>query len=214
MSHTERHIDKTDEELVMRLLVEWKECVGVLYRDYVDEILSYAKTQELAEGENILIVPMNEVVGHSYNRWFEKLLSKAIRAVVLKDGDNLAVHTAYPDTESGVHTNEYFDFSVFGFTGDIFDAFSAYYQNHEYMVRYIPRKKPQLRVYIGTYSFVYNGKTLMVFKGDVEIKTEFCEYYVNHIDALPEFYQKLTSSASNAMFLKLMLALDHKKTVA
>lgn len=216
MSHLERHLNKLDEELVMRLLVDWKVCIGVLNKNYEEEILSYAKTQKLEEGKNVLLIHMNEVVGYGYDRWFEKFTSTTIRAIVIKDTyGNLTTHTAYPHyDENVIHTGKYFDFSIFGFEGEIYNIFNNYYQNHEFMVRYIPRKNPQVRVYIGNYSFVYNGKTLRVYDGEIERKSDLVDYYSNHIDAIPELYKHLTNPNSNAMLIKLLLALDHKKAVA
>ena len=212
--HVDRHLGKTDVELITRLLVEWKLCIGCLLKDYTEEILTYAKTLSLVEGDNILLISFAETVGYGFDRWFKELTSNTIRAVVIKQGNELILHTAYPDLdEHGTYTGKCFDFSKMGFEGLVWNIFEELHKEGKYMVRYIPRKNPQLRVYIDDYSFVYNGKTLRVYHNDTEIKTELANYYVNHPIEIPQLYEQLTSATSNPMFLRLMLAFEGKKAI-
>lgn len=97
MGHTERHIDKTDEILIHRLLKDWKVYSGTFFNDMTNEFYQKVNKMNLKEGRNEIILKFDQVIGYGYDRSFEKITSNYARVIVEKFGKKIEIITAYPE---------------------------------------------------------------------------------------------------------------------
>ena len=111
MGHTERHIDKTDEILIHRLLKDWKVYSGTFFNDMTNEFYQKVNKMNLKEGRNEIILKFDQVIGYGYDRSFEKITSNYARVIVEKFGKKIEIITAYPELILGQKTGEKFDFT-------------------------------------------------------------------------------------------------------
>lgn len=129
MGHCEKHFDKTDEELVVRLMSEWKlACSCITNMPAID-------IDSLHEGENLLT--FDEIVGFGYNRFFEKIYSKTIM-IIVEEGEIVTVYAVisgrssekfdFSSFDARKYAGEDFNLSLWGvFVKAIADGFSARY---------------------------------------------------------------------------------------
>jgi hypothetical protein len=107
--HVEKHLDKTDEQLVLRMMSEWKlACSRLLAKPQLD-------ASSLREGEND--IEFDNCVGVGFNRFYEKITSNVLRVIV----ENGEILTSYPVLEG--RSQDRFDFSAFD-TSLFGDAFN------------------------------------------------------------------------------------------
>ena len=105
MGHIERHIRKTDEELIYRLLKDWKDYSATLY----DEMLPFLNDITSQKNENDIVkIKFDKPVGHGFDRFFQKRTSNILK-VVFKNNELI---TAYPDLEEGTLLPEKYNFNL------------------------------------------------------------------------------------------------------
>lgn len=105
MGHIERHIGKTDEELIYRLLKDWKDYSATLY----DEMLPFLNDITSQKNENDIVkIKFDKPVGHGFDRFFQKRTSNILK-VVFKNNELI---TAYPDLEEGTLLPEKYNFNL------------------------------------------------------------------------------------------------------
>lgn len=111
MEHIERHLGKTADELVIRLLQDWKLYSGCLFDGM--EVKIEDKLSKLSFNfieQDILTLQFNELVGVGYNRKFEEMKSYFVKVVVSGTNKDFTIITAYPDLEKGFNTRRKFKF--------------------------------------------------------------------------------------------------------
>lgn len=131
--HIERHLNKTNEELIIRLFKDWK-----LFSSCMSINVKHDFTVD-----GIYIIHTEDIAGFGYNRRYEKVITYSYK-VVVKYGN---IITVYPDLENGILTGEYFDFSKINYGTELWRMFTDVVYQVPYEVRYIDKKNPQLRVY-------------------------------------------------------------------
>lgn len=157
----ERHVGKSDFDLVMRMLEDWKDACSTITDPA--SVIKRLGSEVLKEGENIIV--FDRTIGFGYNRWFERLPSNIMR-VVVRDGE---VVTAYliisgrnPSSRYDFEGNKAAFMSIMAknFHPILWDMFVSHIDAGD-KARYIWQKKnPQMRVYKeeGTYKY---GKSLV-----------------------------------------------------
>lgn len=177
MGHTERHIDKTDEILIHRLLKDWKVYSGTFFNDMTNEFYQKVNKMNLKEGRNEVVLEFDKVIGYGYDRSFCKITSKHARVIVEKFGEKVEIITAYPELILGQQTGKRFDFTDKNFDtiakqlGDIcyntnsylWELFLFLTKNMKHEVRFVAKKKnSQIRVYFNDYTLKITEKSLIV----------------------------------------------------
>lgn len=159
--HLERHLKKTDHELILRLLSEWKTGCGQLN----DNIIPYIEEFNNTKQEKEIILSCSQIAGYGYNRKFEKIETSYVKLIY----DNEKLLTAYPEIELGFKTGEKYDFEKNkeilynltknkNFKAPLYDTFLYLLNNTNYIVRYdYAHKNPKISIY-------NNDKKLTIYK--------------------------------------------------
>lgn len=177
MGHVERHIDKSDEMLIYRLLKDWKLFSGTFLIDMTEELYQKISRENLKEGRNEIVLNFDQVIGYGYNRRFEKIESAYARVIVEKTSEKIEIITAYPELTLGKKTGEKFDFSAKGHelitkilndigynaNSSLWTLFVFLTKNITYETRFVAKKKnSQIRVYLGDYTLKITEKSLFI----------------------------------------------------
>lgn len=157
----ERHVGKSDFELVTRMISNWKDTYSTITDTY--SVMEKLDSINLEEGENTVV--FEEAVGFGYNRWFERLPSNTMR-VVVRGSEIVTVYLVI----SGRNLSARYDFdsrkdlftSLMGknFHPALWNMFVSCVNDGQ-KARYIWEKKnPQVRIYKteGVYKY---GKSLV-----------------------------------------------------
>lgn len=165
MGHIERHLGKTDEDLVLRLFKDWKLYSGCLFNDCETKIKQKLSAMKFDYKEQeVVSLYFNEPVGFGYNRKLEKMLSNFINVVLRGNNESYEIITAYPDLEKGKKTGEYYIFDK-DLTDDnnVWNLFLDLYKSHRFDLRLVIDKNPHIRISLSNYSVkIKNGKITII----------------------------------------------------
>ena len=196
MGHVERHLQKTDEELIIRLLKDWKLFSGCLYDEAIDMInekLSNLTFEHRAQ--TAFTLDFDEIIGFGYSRKFEKIYSKSARVVVVGNNENYDLITAYPDLEKGFSSGEFYDFSHCPEINDTLmgKLFLFLHAKHCLDVRYLAGKTPCVKVSLPNYGLrIKNNKFTVI--DDSYGRVKYYEYFLPEtfsFDDIFELIQKI-----------------------
>lgn len=192
MGHIEKHLNKTDSDLIHRLLKDWKKYSGCLY---IEPKIKDIKKEKLTEGRNEVTLSYPNVIGYGYDRNFNKIESKIMRVVVDVHNDGMEIVTAYPDLENGTFVGTKFtswsslnnsltkDDIPYDFNSKIWELF-LYFLNKHYQVRYVQKKKnSQLRIKSNQKTLKLSEKTFILqdLYSSKEIDVNFDVSYIMNV---------------------------------
>lgn len=178
--HLDRHINKTDKELIIRMLNDWKlfsSCMNINVEHKFDR-------------DGVYTIHNNDIIGFGYNRRYEKVITYSYK-VVVKDSN---VITIYPDLECGINTGEYFDFSCINYNTNLWKMFTDVVYDVDCEVRYIDKKNPQVRVYFDNFVLKINKKFEGVLVEDINgyvHKESTVEGEFRNADDIKNFIEKI-----------------------
>jgi hypothetical protein len=165
MGHIEKHLRKTDEELVLRLFEEWKLYSGCLFDNTENLIKEKLSTMKFNYSkQEVINMKFSYVIGFGYNRKLQKILSNDVKVVIIGNNENYEIITAYPDLDKGKNTGEYFLFKESMIDDKkVWNLFTYLYNKHMFDVRLILDKKPYVKISLHNYSIkIKNNKLTLI----------------------------------------------------
>lgn len=208
MHHIDKHINKNDNELILRLLIEWKDFIGTFYNhDIIDYIEQYIKNNNIKQKE--YTINCNECIGYGYNRKFEEIQTNYIKVIL---DDNFDIITAYPDLNLGLKTNKVYDIEKNietlkslndnlnnNFSNELWNKFLEIKSNTNYTIRYdFTKKHHKLHIINDNIKIVINDRLqytkIETDKYNRQLKTILNIDEENYLQSLHNNMQKHKSS--------------------
>lgn len=176
MSHMAiKHLEKDNNELIYRMLIEWKLSVGCFYYDITNEINKSICIDKFHSGNEVVcIYKFKKAVGHGFNRMFQEIETNYARIVY--DLNNEII-TGYPELSMGyltgyIHKIEtkllYSLSNNKHLKSELWKFYLSLKEKLNYEIRFILNKKnPQIRIYLNDYVVKINKSyNIKVFKNN------------------------------------------------
>lgn len=129
MCHIEKHLEKSIDELAIRMIEERKEAIGTLFNNALPIIDIFVRGLQCNfVGKKNFYVYCNEYIGLLIDRYFDLYYAKTINVVVENLDGNIQLLTAYPIQDQNSQYKEKYDINkiptLFNKTFKMFGQFS------------------------------------------------------------------------------------------